>query len=319
MRQYRTSFAGWQASCICWSEIVPHTVEMPRRKKTVRNKQKVDAASLALTLQKLYAHEPALAETVREYALHSEVVPGLVKTAREHIETLLRRGPYVDLHLSPEMLEQMSAASDALARAAALSKSFVPGKVRALRRSALPPGATLVPNLTPKLTAAEYRRLWDQNRITYRSGPGGLNSKDMLSANPPPGMTDRWYMSGLSWPSDVMSPSNYELHKLATALRLLEEAREGIDTTPVVEELPDAGAGAAKGGGKRRHKKRTRSKGRKRGRATRRTRIGGSDTAPADPLNSRTHHKAVLEKEYHQHPWHLPLFSASSVLSTFRK
>lgn len=225
---------------------------MPRRRKTVRKgKRKEDSVELALTIQKLNDYEPALVDMIREYALHSKVVPGLLETARMHIDDLHRSvSPYVNIHKRPVLTEKMIAASDALARAAILSKPLIPGKVTALRRNALPPGAALIPKLTPRLNPTEYGKLWNEGRITLRSGPEGRHSKNVFSYNPSPDVMP-YYETDI-WPSDVMIPSNYELHKLKTALKILEEAREGFDPTPVVEELPDGDAGAA-----RRHRRRT--------------------------------------------------------------
>ena len=226
---------------------------MPRKRKTAKkSNRKEESVELALVLKKLNDYEPALVDMIREHTLHTKVVPGLLETARTHVNDLHRlASPYVNLHNNEELTEKMIAASNALARAAVLSKSLIPGKVTALRRSALPPGAALVPKLTPQLTPAEYKRLWSEGRITLRSGPGGLYSQDMLSYNPTPELMP-YYSQGTSiWPNKVMTPSNYELHKLKTALKTLEEAREGFDLTPIVEELVDE-AGAV-----RRHRRRT--------------------------------------------------------------
>ena len=167
----------------------------------------------------------------------------------------------------------MSEASDALARAATLSKPFIRGKIGALKRANLPPSASPAPNLTPILTPAEYKRLWEEGRISWRSGPQGPHTKGMHNYNVPPpeeyaiarqslpasmrrSCTPATYTQ---WPYNVMTPTNYELHKLDSALKILETGRRGID--PVVEELPDEDDSA---GARRRHRRRTRRhKGRK--------------------------------------------------------
>ena len=240
---------------------------MPRRRKTAKkSKRKEDNVELALTIQKLNDHEPALVDIIREYTLHSKVVPGLLATARMHIDDLHRSAnPYVNLHNREELTEKMITASDLLARAAILSKPLIPGKVTALRRNALPPGAALIPKLTPQLTPAEYERLWKEGRITLRSGPGGQYSKGIAYYNPSPDLMPYYYAHTGIWPDRVMTPSNYELHKLKTALQTLEKAREGFDPTPIVEELPDGDAGAVRRRTRRRrHRARTRKAHKKR-------------------------------------------------------
>jgi len=225
---------------------------MPRKRKTVKkSKRKENSVELALTIQKLNDYEPALVDMIREYTLHSKVVPGLLETARMYVDDLHHSvSPYANLHNREGLTEKMIAASDALAHAAVLSKPLIPGKVTALRRNVLPPGPTLIPKLTPRLNQAEYKRLWNEGRITMRSGPEGLYSTNALSYNPSPDVLPNYGMN--IWPSNAMTPSNYELHKLKTALKILEEAREGFDPTPVVEELSDDEAGAA-----RRYRRRT--------------------------------------------------------------
>ena len=80
---------------------------MPRRRKTAKKgKRKVDNVELALTIQKLNDHEPALVDMIREYALHSKVVPGLLATARRHVDDLHRMAsPYVNLHNREELAQ----------------------------------------------------------------------------------------------------------------------------------------------------------------------------------------------------------------------
>jgi len=239
---------------------------MPRRRKTAKkSKRKDEATALALTLQKLQEHEPDLFEMIREYTLHSNTVPELLATAHRHVDNLHRMAsPYANLHNRQELTEKMIAASDLLARAATLSKPLIPGRVTALRRSALPPGTALVPKLTPRLTPAEYTRLWNEGRITLRSGPEGQYSQDMLTYNPSPDLLS-FYGHGVGgpgiWAHQVMTPSNYELHKLKTALKILEKAREGFD--PVIEELPDDQE-AGEGRRQVRRRSKTRRKRRKR-------------------------------------------------------
>ena len=240
---------------------------MPR-KKTAKSKSP-RAAELALTIQKLRDYEPGLAELIREYAIGLKEAPRLLETAQKHIDDL-RSGTY-----SPkDVRTKMSAASDALARAALFSKPFIPDMVRSLSRSALPPGAALVPKLTPMLTPAEYRRLWDEGTITYDSGPEARDP-DLDLENPSPPSLDEFGWTPEdppAWPSNFMTPQNYEMYKLKAALKTLVDAREGLTPTPIVEELPDDEAGAARRRTRRRrrHHARTKKAHKKRGKKTRR-------------------------------------------------
>ena len=237
---------------------------MPRSKPKTKAAKRKEAVELALTMQKLYRHEPALAEMIATATLHSDVVPELLTTARQRIAEL-RSPAAADADLFERLAApganalRMSEASDALAHAAALSRPFIRGKIGALKRSNLPPGAAPVPSLTPILTPAEYKRLWEADRITWRSGRDGPHTKGMHNYNMPP--PEEYAIAKQSlpssarrsctpadytqWPYNVMTPTNYELHKLDTALKILEEGRKGIDTSVVVEELPDEDGGRA--------------------------------------------------------------------------
>ena len=235
---------------------------MPRKKRTVKSKPP-GAVELALTIQKLHDYEPGLVDLIREYAIGWKKAPRLLETAQKHIGDL-HSGAY-----SPEDTNvKMSAASDALAQAALLSKPFIPGMVRSLRRSALPPGPALVPGLTPMLTPAEYRRLWDAGIITPDSGPE-LRAPFRGNPEPPESTWGPW--DPPAWPSNFMAPTDYELYKLDAALKTLVDAREGLTPTPVVEELPDDEAGAVKRRTRRRRRHaRTKKAHKKHGKKTRR-------------------------------------------------
>ena len=225
---------------------------MPGRKPKTKAAKRKEAVELALTMQKLYRHEPALAQMIATAALHSDVVPELLSTARQRIRELQRAAPtQEDLFGDDENALRTSEASDALARAATLSKPFIRGKIGALKRTNLPPGASPAHSLTQILTPAEYKRLWEAGRISWGSGPQGPHTKGMHNYNVPPpeeyaiakhGLPSSMHRSCTpatytQWPYNVMTPTNYELHKLDSALKILETGRRGIDG--VVEELPD--------------------------------------------------------------------------------
>ena len=229
-------------------------------KKRQQEEKKKEAVVLRLGVDALARMGDQGADTaalIRAMTLHSDTVPALIDEAKTHVADLKRMIPPLSsaransVDFVARIAPTMDAARDAIARAAVLSEPFLAGKVTALKKLALS-GSGLHRELTPRLSAQEYGQLWRERRITPTSGP---TRKSWHNINCPPG-------SALNdcWPSDVMTPIDYSLYKLDTAVKLLDEAREGLDIAPVVQELPDDAAGSSRRRRTRRRKNQTKGK-----------------------------------------------------------